>query len=106
MSGLEDVRIRPVTENELRSYLIAKGTSDKCFSCGTDQWFLDSGENDIYRGIPWADAGEGRSLVYLDERTSAMAVVLMTCQNCGFVRMHDLYMILLWLHYNPVDTQG
>lgn len=97
-------KLRPITEAEVRRFLINKGTTDKCFSCGHDGWFMDGGAHDLYRCLPWGRPMEGPAVSLVRPIESAISVVTMTCQNCGLVRMHDVYAILAWLAHHPEEA--
>lgn len=92
-------KLHPLTEDDVRRYLVDKGTTDKCFSCGHDGWYMDGGEHNLYRCVPWGVPNEAGSPVAIAPTGSAVPVVTMTCKNCGLFRMHDAYMIVLWLHF-------
>lgn len=103
MTGSTVSELRPITEDEVRRYLVAKGTTDKCFSCGHDGWYMDGGSQNLYRCIPWGVPKDSGPASVVQAIPSSIAVVTMTCKNCGFVRMHDVYMILVWLKLHPEE---
>ena len=106
--GRSQWQVRPVSDEEVRRFMIAHGASDNCFSCGTDAWHLDGGDEGLFRTQPWARAYEDDSYaVRLSERAFGLPVVSMTCMNCGFIRSHSLGFIISWLdRESQKDNEG
>lgn len=98
-------RLKGVSEADVKRFLIARTKSDECFSCGSNGWVL-KGDGDFYRGL-----AVGLGSLQTDDQSSlfktielADPVVAMVCTRCGFVRMHDLFMINLWLQNEGAEN--
>jgi len=100
--------LREVNEDEVRRFLRAKTRGDECFSCGSTVWSFDGGSANIFRGWPWGrPRKEGTMTGFLDFSPQAgVAMLVMTCGNCGFQRAHDIRWVIDWLDNNPEATNA
>lgn len=103
---VETWRVRELQEADVRRFLHAKRTTDKCFSCGADDWYMDAGSHELYRCYPWGNRiGEKKLAVVIQDDAWGVPVVSMTCMNCGFIRSHDMVMMVRWLDENPSEEE-
>lgn len=63
--------------NEIAARLRLKGATTECSQCGTTKW-AEPGDN-------------GRAIITITNGslTETIRPVILICDNCGFVRMHD-----------------
>jgi hypothetical protein len=95
--------VRPLSDDEVKRFLVANTKGDECFSCGDTSWIIACGQSNIFRSISLGIREREPHGSLVDTSVGkAEPVVTLTCTKCGFVRMHDLYLINLWLHNNPV----
>lgn len=72
-----------VTRGELvKSAYAAKGVKGTCELCGSGDW----GINEELKYLPFSEADENGALVGF----SQVPVVVMTCSNCGSMRIHAI----------------
>ncbi len=94
---LHSPALKGVSEDDVRRFLVARTRSDECFSCGERSWVI-KGDGDFFRGMAVGMEPPDNPQVSLFKSIDlAEPVIMMVCAKCGFVRMHDLFMINLWL---------
>jgi hypothetical protein len=77
-----------ISAEDLAAYFDAKGIKGGCPLCGTDDWSV----------VPLQAAEISLDLsVQMVRNNSSIPVLPVTCQNCGFVRMHHTFWIQRWL---------
>lgn len=84
-----------ISAEDLSAYFEAKGVRDDCPMCRTSDWSIAP-----VQGLDGEqEAGEvSLELVVSMVKCNAWIPVLpLTCQNCGFVRMHHVHWIQKWL---------
>ena len=84
----------PITIEEVTRFCDAKipeGAS-KCPRCGHDNWGLLDESSDGVAGIAISNEHSLMNSMY--------AVMLLNCQNCGFVAPHAKSVIVKWLNEN------
>lgn len=84
--------IEPFSFEQAVDFLNDKGVTGTCFSCGADAagWELtaslegsDGKPTGRYRGLPTTD--ENNRLY-----ANVEPIIVVTCNNCGFVKIHSL----------------
>ena len=78
-------------------FIAAKGGRHVCPVCSTDKWYIVEDEETRGYGLPTREL-DGSS----DERS--VALIALSCQNCGYLIFHMRRDYLIWL--NTVDRNG
>lgn len=87
-----------LTLEGIQRFLIAKGATDACPSCGQRFWAtFGYGEFGAHLGLPWCFDRQPDGTVGIGVAGNCRAVIAIACTNCGFIRLHDQYPIRLWL---------
>lgn len=93
-------RLKLLNLSVVKDFFVDRGAKDECPSCGTSSWIYtgpSKAAGEYFLGVPFgylqpndADSTLIRGLDLM--RPS----ILMTCDNCGFHRIHDALKIAQW----------
>lgn len=92
-----------ISAEDLSAYFEAKGVKGGCPICGTDDWSVApvaGPDGEIQAGEVALEI-----TTQMNKTNSWMPTLPLTCQNCGFVRLHHTHWIERWLaeRDNAVD---
>lgn len=88
--------LSPLSEEGLQRFYKANNVKGLCTECGTNSWSVD--------GITGASVGVPvLALVNQDGQTGTafFPLLILTCQNCGNLKMFSRKRVQAWLEANP-----
>lgn len=89
----EDQQGTMVDSAKVHQFLEAKGADCDCMVCGHDEWGLwHASQEGVVGGVLPPGRRDGHYLL-----SGGRPVLLMECQNCGFIRLHSYSKYLAWL---------
>jgi hypothetical protein len=83
----------------VREFFLAKGAKDECLSCGAASWTYTGPTDDTHLllGVPFGFPQESQPTSTLLASLDLMRPsIMMTCNHCGFQRLHDAFIIATW----------
>jgi hypothetical protein len=66
--------------------LDARGATATCPICGTQEWQSFDEPANLHVGLPAITPGN--EVVYGPSEAGGLAAYALTCQNCGYIRLH------------------
>lgn len=87
----------PLKISDIMRYLEAKGAKFECIACGHTRFnYIDESQNQVHLALLGFKFPE-----YDLNTTDMFGVVLISCSNCGLVRLHIRAAIADWAANNP-----
>lgn len=97
--------VTSVTLDDLKRFLREKSKTDECPVCGDRRWIFNGyGDSNVYMAIPYANSPNMiHGGVELDP-SIARSTATIICINCGYTRLHDMFIVSQWVRSNPVQN--
>ena len=90
----------PIKLSDAIRFFESKGVSRKCPSCGHETCDLvDEGGADMHFALPGFKFGG-----YDISHANMLGLFVLTCADCGFVRLFHRSVIAAWIEHNPANS--
>lgn len=97
--------VTPVTLDDLKRFLREKSKTDECPVCGNRTWiFTGHGDDNIYQAIPFASSPDMMHGGIDISNAIGRPMCSIGCVNCGYTRLHDMFIVSQWVRSNPVQN--
>ncbi len=91
----------PIRVSDAIRFFEAKGVSRKCPSCGQEACDLvDEARADVHFALPGFKFGE----YDISQADMMLGLFVLTCKECGFVRLYHRSVIAEWVQRNPYNS--